>query len=126
LDISRGKYYYKPKKDSTAKRKENEALKAFVIQAYFIYPFYGHRKINEYLKSVGVKSTRDKVKTAIKELGLKAIYPGPRTSQPNKEHKKYPYLLRDLKITHSNQAWSSVITYTGVKGSRAYVVAVED
>ncbi len=48
------------------------------------------------------------------------------TSAPDKRHRKYPYLLRDLKITHSNQACATEITYTEIKGSRAYVVAVED
>jgi hypothetical protein len=28
---------------------------------------------------MGIKSNRDKVKKAMKELGIKAIYPGPRT-----------------------------------------------
>jgi len=59
----------------------------------------------------------------MKELGIKALYPRNKinTSTPNIRHKKYPYLLRDLKITHSNQAWSTDIIYTGIKGSRAYV-----
>jgi hypothetical protein len=48
----------------------------------------------------------------MKELGLKAIYPGPKTSEPNKEHKKYPYLLRGLEIKHINQVWSSDIWRT--------------
>jgi len=90
------------------------------LRYYFIYPFYGHIKINEHLKSVGVKSTRDRVKTAMKELGLKAIYPGPRTSQPNKEHKKYPYLFRGLEITHINHVWASDITYIKYKDSYMY------
>ena len=53
LGISRGKYYYRPK-NVTAKQKEKEVFKAFVVQTYFKYPFYGHRRINEYLKSKGV------------------------------------------------------------------------
>ena len=64
----------------------------------------------------------EKVKTA----GLKAIYPGPRTSQPNKEHKKYPYLLRGLEITHINHVWASDITYIKYKGSYMYLVAIID
>ena len=62
----------------------------------------------------------------MKELGLKAIYPGPKTSLPNKEHKKYPYLLRDLSIRYVNQVWSSDITYIKYKGSYMYLVAIID
>ena len=106
LAISRGPYYYKPKKASAVKQRKKEAFKAFVVQVYFKYPFYGHRKINEYLRSVEIISTRYKVKTAMKELGLKAIYPEPKTSQSNKEHKKYPYLPRGLETTRINQVWA--------------------
>ena len=35
----------------------------------------------------------------MRRLGLEAIAPKPRTSQPSAEHKKYPYLLRDLPVT---------------------------
>ena len=62
----------------------------------------------------------------MKELGLKAIYPEPKTSQPNKEHKKYPYLLRSLEITHINQVWASDITYIKYRGSFMYLVAIID
>ena len=62
----------------------------------------------------------------MKELGLKAIYPGPKTSQANKEHKKYPYLLRGLEITHINHVWATDITYIKNKGSYMYLVAIID
>jgi putative transposase len=39
------------------------------------------------------------------ELGLRAIYPGPKLSAPGKDSKKYPYLLRDLEVTRPNQVW---------------------
>lgn len=97
-----------------------------VTQVYFKFPFYGHRKINEHLKNMGINSNRDKVKKAMKELGIKAIYPGPRTTVPAKEHKKYPYLLNGLEITDINQVWASDITYIKYKGSFMYLVAVID
>jgi len=56
----------------------------------------------------------------MKELGLKAIYPGPKTSRPNKEHKKYPYLLRGLEVTHINQEWASDITFIKHLSSKFY------
>ncbi|MCF7888546.1 MAG: DDE-type integrase/transposase/recombinase [Victivallales bacterium] len=90
------------------------------------FPFYGHRKIDEHLKNIGIKSNRDKVKKAMKELGIKAIYPAPKTSIPAKEHKKYPYLLRCLEINRINQVWSADITYIKHKGSFMYLVAIID
>ncbi len=32
--------------------------------------------------------------------------PGPNTSQPHPEHPVYPYLLRGVEVTRSNQVWS--------------------
>ena len=38
----------------------------------------------------------------------------------------YPYLLKDLKIDHSNQVWATDITYTKVSGCKAFVIAIID
>ena len=125
LGISRGKYYYKGIINKI-KQQEKEVFKSFIVQTYFKFPFYGHRRIDVYLKSIGIASSREKVKRAMKELGLKAIHPGPNTSKACKEHKKYPYLLRGLKITHKNQVWASDITYIKLNGSFMYLVAIID
>jgi putative transposase len=45
-------------------------------------------------------------------MGIKAIYPKRRTSQPGAGHKVFPYLLRDVEITRRDQVWSSDITVT--------------
>lgn len=97
-----------------------------VTQVYFRFPFYGYRKIDEYLKGIGISSNRDKVKKAMKELGIKAIYPEPKTTIPAKEHEKYPYLLNGIQLDDINQVWSSDITYIKYKGSFMYLVAVID
>ena len=62
----------------------------------------------------------------MKELGLKAIYPGPKTSQADKENRKYPYLLRGLDINRINQVWASDITYIKYNGSFMYLIAIID
>ena len=55
-----------------------------------------------------------------------AIYQKPKTSEPNPEHKRYPYLLRDLTIDRSNQVWSSDITYIPMRKGFLYLVAIMD
>ena len=59
-------------------------------------------------------------------MGLAAIYQKPNTSKPNKAHKVYPYLLRDLAITRPNQVWCTDITYIPMRKGFLYLVAVMD
>ena len=39
-------------------------------------------------------------------MGLRALYPKPRTSQPGVGHTVYPYRLRGLSIERPNQVWT--------------------
>ncbi|MFI3293658.1 MAG: IS3 family transposase, partial [Rikenellaceae bacterium] len=61
-----------------------------------------------------------------KEMCISAIYPKPHTTQPNKEHKVFPYLLRGLKIERCNQVWSTDITYIPMDGGYMYLCAIID
>ena len=59
-------------------------------------------------------------------MGLEAIYPKPKTTQPHPAHKVYPYLLRDVAITAINQVWSTDITYIPMSRGFMYLTAVID
>jgi putative transposase len=59
-------------------------------------------------------------------MGLEALYPKPKTTKPGEGHKIYPYLLRNLTITHINQVWSADITYIPLPRGFMYLVAVMD
>ncbi len=58
--------------------------------------------------------------------GLKALYPSKKTTVANKQHKKYPYLLKDLMITHPNQAYQIDITYIKLGSGFCYLVCLID
>lgn len=62
----------------------------------------------------------------MKILWIRTLYPHKNTSIPNKAHKKYPYLLKDVEITHSNQVWSTDITYIRMKRWFIYLIAIID
>ena len=47
-------------------------------------------------------------------------------SKARKEHKKYPYLLKDKIIRYPNQVWASDITYLRLPGGNAYLVVILD
>jgi putative transposase len=69
---------------------------------------------------------RRHIKTLMKRMGIEAIYRKPNTSKPAPGHKIYPYLLRDLAVTRSNQAWAMDITYVPMAHGFVYLAAVVD
>lgn len=62
----------------------------------------------------------------MKLLDWKTIYREPKTSIGKKEHKKFPYLLRNVKIARCNQVWAADITYIPMKTGFMYLMAVID
>lgn len=59
-------------------------------------------------------------------MGIGAIYPKPKTTIANKQHRVYPYLLRNLNIHYPNQVWCTDITYIPMAKGFVYLVAIMD
>jgi putative transposase len=79
-----------------------------------------------WLRRQGYAVNPKRVYRLMQQMGIQAIYPKPRTSQPGEGHKIYPYLLRQLAITEVNQVWSADITYVPMPQGFMYLVAVID
>ena len=62
----------------------------------------------------------------MKRLEIEAIFPKHNLSIPNKQHKKYPYLLRNVTLEYTNHVWSTDITYIKVNGAFVYLTAILD
>lgn len=90
------------------------------------YPFMGSRRLALELADEGHHVNRKKVKRLMLIMRIEAIFPKKRTTNPNKLHKIYPYLLRDVKITYVDQVWSTDITYIPMAKGFIYVVAIID
>jgi putative transposase len=98
-----------------------------IDELYTENPTRGTRRISHVLwKRFGLFAGRGKVRRLMDRMGIAAIYPKKRLSMGNKQHKKYPYLLRNVEITRVNQVWSTDITYIRLKGGFVYLVAVID
>ena len=121
LSISREAYYYKP--EPVVGDKEVTILKA-IVEELRKHPFYGYRKITKALRHLVV--TRKQVRRIMAKAGLHAIYPKKLLSKACKEHQKYPYLLRGMKIWLPNQVWATDITYIKLTGGHVYLVAIID
>jgi len=88
--------------------------------------YYGSRRMTAWLRSQGYNVNRKRVRRLMHQMGVEALYPKPRTSQPHPEHRIYPYLLRDVPIVRVNQVWSTDITYIRLHAGFIYLVAVMD
>ena len=122
LGLHRSNLYYCPKINY-----EDEILRDAIRAIHAKYPFYGRRKIHWYLAvKEGRKINCKKVRRLMKEAGVEALVPKPRLSIPNKENVVFPYLLKDLKITRSNQVWAVDITYIKINGKFGYLVSIID
>ncbi|TSC72334.1 MAG: putative transposase [Parcubacteria group bacterium Gr01-1014_48] len=94
---------------------------------YTDYPFYGSRRMRlELFDRYEVALCREHVQRLMREMGIEAIYPKPKTSTAHKEHKKYPYLLKNLAVVHPNHVWGTDITYVKLEEGWAYLVALLD
>lgn len=123
IGLNRSSYYYQPASESPL----NLTLMRLIDKQYLRTPFYGYLKMTEYLRQEKQYQVNHKrVYRLMTQMGLRAVAPRPRTSQPGPEHKIYPYLLRDVQIMRPNQVWSADITYVPLARGFMYLVAVLD
>jgi putative transposase len=78
------------------------------------------------LQQRGYAVNRKRVQGLRRQLGIEALYPKPRLSQPHPEHQVYPYLRRGVDVTHADQVWCTDITYLPVLKGHFYWVAMMD
>lgn len=124
LDLPRSSYY---REDSQCQEnEENLNLMHLIDKIYTDYPFFGSRKMRDYLIRKGHKVNRKRIRRLMLKMGLVSVAPKPNTSAPGKGHKIYPYLLRELDINRPNQVWCTDITYVRLNGGFVYLVAVMD
>ena len=62
----------------------------------------------------------------MKKLKLYPIYPKRCLPFNNKEHEKYPYLLKNITPSHPNRVWQTDITYLKLKNGYAYLSTLID
>lgn len=122
LQIHRSGLYYVP----TLESEENLEIMLCMDKQYFKTPFYGIRRMTAWLKQLGYLVNRKRVKRLMALMNWQTIYHKRNTSKPNKKNRVYPYLLKDLLITHSNQVWEIDITYIPMRRGFMYLCAIID
>jgi putative transposase len=122
LELSRSSVYYRPLPLAESELK----LLRRIDEIHLELPYYGSRRIRDQLRRDGYNVNRKKVRRLMDLLGIFALYPKRRTSQPGSGHQIFPYLLRDLSIERPNQVWCADICYIPMAKGFLYLVAVMD
>jgi putative transposase len=122
LGLARSSFYYEPASAS----KENLAVMRLIDEEYTRHPFYGSRRMAVWLRQQGQEVNRKRVQRLMRLMNLEAIYPKPRLSAADRQHKVYPYLLRDVAIGRVDQVWSTDITYVPLAAGFLYLAAIID
>ena len=122
LSLQRSRFYYEPVLETA----ENLAIMRWLDEQYFITPFYGVLRLQVLLTDLGYKINAKKIRRLLKLTGWQTLYQDPRTTIADKASYKYPYLLKDLVITHKNQVWEIDITYLPMAKGFMYLYAIID
>ena len=122
LGISRGSVYYLPRPVSA----EDLSVMRRIDELHLEFPFAGSRMLQGFLVREGYRIGRRHVATLMKRMGIEALYRRPNTSKPAPGHTIFPYLLRKLTVTRSNQVWATDITYIPMARGFVYLAAVVD
>jgi putative transposase len=123
LGLPRSSRYYEPAPED----EEALRLKRLLDEQYTKRPFYGVRRMTEWLtRDMKELVNHKRVGRLMREMGLVAIYPKPKLSVGVAEHRIYPYLLRGVTVDRLNQVWATDITYIRLAQGFIYLVAVMD
>jgi len=124
LGLNRSSLYYK----SSGETPYNEQLMRLLDEQYIKAPFYGIDKMTAWLRRQGHSVNHKRVRRLMRQMGLEAVYPRRKRSLsvPDKHHKIYPYLLKDVPIEQTDQVWSADITYIRMYRGWVYLAAVMD
>lgn len=122
IGLHRSSYYYEAATESAL----NLELMRLIDEQFMKTPFYGWPRMTEHLRRQGYLVNHKRVRRLMQLMGLEAICPKPKTSLADRQHRVYPYLLRNLEISHPNQVWCADITYIPMYQGFMYLVAIMD
>jgi putative transposase len=108
---------------------EDVELMNEIRDIYIKHPFFGYRKVHAILKLKGRNYNRKRIQRLMRLCGLKAICPYKKVATVpgvGAEHKKYPYLLKDIPIDRPNKVWQVDITYIKIAGGFVYLTCLID
>lgn len=122
LAVNRSTFYYTKKGESA----DNLKLMRLMDEIYLNKPYLGSRGLTSYLRWKGYQVNRKRVRRLMRQMNLRALYQKPRTTLNKKDHRVYPYLLRNIRITQPDQVWCADISYIPMRKGFLYLIAIMD
>jgi putative transposase len=122
LQISRSGFYYKNKEESP----ENNEIMHHIDKLHIVDPTLGSRRLCVLLQDLGYGISRGRTRRLMRKMRIKTVYCVPRTTKIDKAAYKYPYLLRNLEVTHPGHVWATDITYIPMEKGFMYMTAIID
>ena len=122
LNVSKGPIYY----ELVGVTPYNLELMDLIDRQFTETPFYGSRRLTNWLNKNGHDVNRKRVQHLMRLMGIEAIYPKPNLSKRRPDHEIYPYLLKGLRILKPNHVWSTDITYIRIGRGFVYLTAIMD
>jgi len=122
LGLPKSTLYYKP----VPVRAETLRIMARIDAWYLDDPASGSRRMVDYLAAEGIEVGRDRVRHLMRRMGLRALYPKPRTTIAGDPSERFPCLVDLEKIHAPDDAWATDITYIPLRKGFLYLVAIVD
>jgi len=127
LAVNRSSLYYQT--TSNTPNPEETELSLLLDKLHLRYPWMGSRSLRDQVNQcdeIDIVVNRKRIQRLMQKLGLHSTAPKPNTSKPGKQHKIYPYLLKNLRIDRPNQVWATDITYIPMARGFLYLMAIMD
>lgn len=130
LNVGKSGYYEwlrKPDPDPDSVRVEME-IRNEMQRIAIEFPRYGYRRMTIELHNRGYHVNHKRVLRLMQEDNLLCMkkHFKPLTTDSNHNHKVYPNLIRNLKITQPDQVWASDITYIQLVDEFVYLAVMLD
>ncbi|MEO1384407.1 MAG: IS3 family transposase [Bacteroidota bacterium] len=122
LGVSRSTWAYHPRGES----EENLHYMHLIDRLHLAHPEWGYPMMTMNLRRMGHRVNHKRVARLMKLMRIRSILPKPKTTLRHPDHKVYPYLLRDLKVSYPNHVWAADITYIPMAKGFMYLVAIID
>jgi putative transposase len=122
LAVPRSNVYYRKQEEQPL----NRELRSVIASEYEQTPVYGVRRMTALLRRRSYHVNRKRIARLYRQMGLRGLIAKRLLSKRNKRHPVYPYLLKGLDVTRTNQVWATDITYIPRSRGYLYVMAIID